>query len=331
MKNEIYIKPYIDPFAVKSGTDLGAGQHGQVLLEGMAQRETVGYLEEAGGQKRWLTGLNEQAPEVLRLPDEQRLAKIKSIREHIIHLEKRYNNPKKLSVDDENFYEKVTVIRNDNDKFWNKIIIQVDNGARILDLNKTEDYIIHQVIENGYSTLVAPSLEHAQTANRSYLFYLDKTIETASTKTSGRKLRDQAGAELQKAFNKNPIRLNYMTKLVAPDPTRYTKSTPPDVLYEDISRYLDGELGEKNKSVCAEKFLKISEMTMEELKIRVVMADAKIFRYIDGKSDGVIYFMETGAAMGKTMEEVFQYLKNAANQDVWNNLSDRIEKHWLGN
>ena len=222
-------------------------------------------------------------------------------------------------------------IRNDNDKFWNSIFIQVDNNPVKLDINNTEDYIIHQAIENGCSALVAPSLEHAQNSSRNYLFYLDKTAETASTKTSTRKLRDQAGAELQKAFNKNPVRLNYITKLIAPDPTRYVKNTLPDVYYEDCSRYLDGELGNKNKVECAEKFLKVCEMTMEELKVRSTMADAKIYRYIDGKPDGMIYHMETGSAMGKNMEEVYLYLKNPANQDVWNNLSERVEKLWLGN
>ena len=58
-------------------------------MEGMAQRETIGYVEEAGGMNRWLTGLNEQAPEVLGLPDEQRKAKQLDIRRHIAHLEKR--------------------------------------------------------------------------------------------------------------------------------------------------------------------------------------------------------------------------------------------------
>ena len=59
----VSIRPYIDP----EQTNQGLEKYEMVIFDGVAHEEQVACIE-LNGIKRFLTGLNEFAPEVNRLP-----------------------------------------------------------------------------------------------------------------------------------------------------------------------------------------------------------------------------------------------------------------------
>jgi len=65
-------------------------------------------------------------------------------------------------------------------------------------------------------------------------FYLDQLQETVNTRTEFTKIRNKAISELEKLFTKNTNKLMYVAKVVDGDSTQYTKSTPNDILYENM-------------------------------------------------------------------------------------------------
>ena len=82
-KSTIAIRPYFDPTI----DNMGLQKYGLSLFEGAFHEESIACLE-INGIKRYLTGLNEFAPEVKTLPLEEQEAKIKQIRLVVAQLEK---------------------------------------------------------------------------------------------------------------------------------------------------------------------------------------------------------------------------------------------------
>ena len=78
----IAIRPYFNP----SKENMGLEQYGLSLHDGVFHEESLACLE-MNGVKRYVTGLNEFAPEVKLLPKDKKKAKIKEIREVVAQLE----------------------------------------------------------------------------------------------------------------------------------------------------------------------------------------------------------------------------------------------------
>ena len=109
-------------------------------------------------------------------------------------------------------------------------------------------------------------------------FYLDKEEETVMVRTEYKKLRNKALAELQKLFDKNSTKLFYIAKVVDINSTQYRKSTPNDVIYENMDRYINGEGGETNKERAAKSFMDAANLDMEALKIKSIVRDSVFFK-----------------------------------------------------
>ena len=76
--NKISVRPYTE----KKTSNMGLEKYDMVVFEGVVHEEPLACLEEHG-VRRYLTGLNEFAPEVKMLPDDEREAKVKQIRETV--------------------------------------------------------------------------------------------------------------------------------------------------------------------------------------------------------------------------------------------------------
>ena len=283
---------------------------------------------ERTGVKRYITGLNEFAPEVRLLPDVDREARVKQIRAIVAQLEKELAS-NIIDPNDEQFWNKVKFLKPENDIFWSKIKIRCGNDPRFLEPEKDPyDLIILYAIEAGGFTIVARSLEEARNMPTPPKFYLDKLEETASTVTEVKKLRNKAGAELDKLFTKNQNKLFYVAKILDANSTQYRKDTPHDIIYENMDKFISGELVDKDKKRTAERFLEAVNLDMESLKIRAMVKDANFYKIIAIKSDGYIYHLESGSLLGKNPSEVVEYLKNPLNEQTLADITRKVEKYW---
>jgi hypothetical protein len=324
-KGPIAIRPFFD----NRSSNMGLEKYGLTLFEGVSHEEQLACLEN-NGVKRYLTGLNEFAPEVKKIVDpDEREARIKEIRTVVAELEKELA-ANVLDIEDKDFWTKVKLLRPDNDEFWNKISLRCGNDPVFLEPEKDAyDLIKFYAINAGGFSIVAKSYEDAKTkSNRHARFYLDKYEDTASTKTELKKIRNKALAELQKLFDKNTNKLFYVAKVVDIASAQYKKSTPNDIIYDIMDNYINGESTERNPTRAAQTFLEAANADMETLKIKAMIKDATYYKFIVAKADGVIYVKDSGVMLGRNQAEILEYLKNPLNEEILVQLSKKVEKYW---
>ena len=321
-ESKITIRPYFDA----RSENMGLENYGLSLFDGIKHQEQLACLE-INGINRYLTGLNEFAPEVKKLSKEAREAKVKQIRATIADLEAELAS-NILDPEDKDFWNKVKLLKPDNNEFWNKIDISVGNEPLFLNMSDPYDRIKLHAIEAGGFSLIAKSYEDAKAKPRPPKFYLDKDAETVSSRTEYKKLRNKALSELQKLFDKNSTKLFYVAKVVDASSTQYKKSTPLDILYENMDTYIHGDGAESNMERAVNTFLDVVNSDMESLKIRSIVKDSSFFKYIITKSDGHIYHNKKNVMLGRNVSDTVEFLKNPLNEDVLDDLTKECENYW---
>jgi hypothetical protein len=316
----------VRPFVNADESNMGLETYGLALYDGVRHHEQLACLEN-NGVVRYLTGLNEFAPEIRLLPDEEREARVKQIRIIIADLEKELA-ANIIDPDDKDFWNKVKLLKPDNAEFWNKIDIKCGNEPLFLDMNNPFDKIKLYAIEAGGFSIIAKSYEDARSRPVAPKFYLDKEEETSMIRTEYKKMRNKALAELQKLYDKNSTKLFYIAKLVDANSAQYRKSTPLDTIYENMDRHINGEGAESNKERAARSFLDSANLDMESLKIKSIVRDSGFFKYIINKADGYIYHAKTGTMLGRNVSDVVEHLRNPLHEDILKDLNDAVEKIW---
>ena len=319
----IAVRPFFSP----NKENMGLEQYGLSLHDGVYHEENLACLE-MNGVKRYVTGLNEFAPEVKMLAKDKKKAKIKEIREVVAQLEAELA-ANVVDITDKDFWNKLTVMKPDNSKFWDKISLRCGNDPVFLDPEKDPyDLIKLFAINAGGFSIVAKSLREAKEANNPPKFYLDTVQESLSTRTELSKLKNRSLVELQKLYDSNPTKLMYVSKICDVDSVQYIKSTPNDILYENMDNYINGVGAESSKKKAASQFLEVSQLDMEELKIRALIKDALYYRFITTKAEGWIEPIDSGIRLGKRPAECLEFLKNPKNEEVLMSILDKVEPYW---
>jgi hypothetical protein len=321
-KTKLAVRPFVD----SNNTNMGLEEYGLALYDGVRHQEQLACLE-INGVVRYITGLNEFAPEIKLLPKEEREARVRQIRETVADLEKELA-ANLIDPEDKDFWNQVKLLKPDNKEFWNKIDIKCGNEPLFLDMNNPFDRIKLMAIEAGGFSIVAKSYEDARSRPTPPKFYLDREEETSVIRTEYKKMRNKALAELQKLYDKNSTKLFYIAKLVDGNSSQYRKSTPLDVIYENMDRHINGEGSESNKERSAKSFIDAANLDMETLKIKSIVRDSSFFKYIISKPDGYIYHAKSGSLLGRNVSDVVEHLKNPLHEDILNELSSSVEKIW---
>ena len=321
--SSIAIRPYFN----QDIENMGLESYGLSLHDGVWHQESLACLE-MNGVKRYLTGLNEFAPDVKMLPPDKKKAKIAEIRKVVSELEAdlaaNVVDPK-----DKDFCNKLTVMKPDNSKFWDKIELRCGNDPVFLepDVDPYDKIKIYAIKAGGFS-IVAKSLAVAKKLQTQPKFYLDTVQETLSTRTEFTKLKNKSISQLQKLYDTNTTKLMYVAKVVDIDSVQYTKNTPNDIMYENMDVYIVGDGAESNKKRAAQNFLDVSALDMEELKLRALVKDSLYYRFLLTKAGGWIEPMDSGVRLGKRPNECLEFLKDPANEEVLLSLLDKIEPYW---
>lgn len=321
---KITIRPFID--ATKE--NMGLEKYNMAVFPGTHHEEQLAAIER-NGVIRYITGLDEFAPEVQRLADQDlKQAIIYNIRSIVAHLEKMLAT-NVLDVEDTGFWNKVKLLRPENHDFWGRISIRCGNEPLFLDpANDPYDLIKYMAIEAGAFSLIAKSYDDALARPVAPRFFLDKEAYTVSTKTAAKRVRNKALAILDDIANKNVKKLLYIAKTLDTNSASYKNSTPQDILYEVLDSYISGNGIESSPSKAAENFIAVSKLDMETLKLRALIKDASFFKVIVLKSDGMLYHTRTSTMLGRNVSDVLVYLKNALNEEILSMILSEIEPYW---
>lgn len=321
---KISIKPYIDRFK----ENMGLEDYGYAVFPGIHHEEQLAAIER-NGIVRYITGLDEFAPEVQRLgSEEEKESVIHNIRTIVAYLEKMLAT-NVIKVDDEDFWNKVKLLRPDNHDFWNKISIRCGNEPVHLEPTKDPyDLIKFIAVEAGGFDLIGKSFEDAMAQPVSPKFFLDKEVHTVSTRTSYKKLRNKAIGQLDNIANKNFKKLLYITKVLDSESATYKLHTPSDILYDTLDEYIAGEGVESNRNKAAETFITTAKLDMETLKLKALVKDASFYRTISLKADGMLYHTQSTTMLGRNISDVVIYLKNPLNEDMLIKILEEVEGYW---
>jgi len=319
----ISVKTYVDT----SMSNMGLEKYNMALYDGVFHEEQLACIE-LNGIKRYVSGLNEFAPEVKLLPEEQREAKVAHIREVVAQLE-RDLAANVIDPKDPDFWNKVKLLKPDNDQFWSKVSIRVGNDPLYLMPQKDpHDLIKLMAIEAGGFSIVCKSYEEARAMAVPPKFYLDKYQDTVVSTNEYKKLKNKAISEMEKLFSKNLVKFMYVAKVLDTNSPQYRKSTPTDILYDKVDKYINGEGSETNKKRAAQQFIDTAVLDIETLKLRALIKDATFYKFIATKSDGFIYHVESSALMGRNPSDVLEFLKNPLNDQILHKMLNSVEKHW---
>ena len=318
------IRPYIED----TYQNMGLEDYGMVLFPGTSQEEQLAAIER-NGQVRYITGLDEFAPEIQNIKDsEKKDAVIRKIRQVVSELEKQFKS-NVIDPDDPEFWNKVEQLKPNNEAFFSEISLRCGNEPTFLRPKEDPfDLIKFMAIEAGGFPLVAKSYEDAQAMSKAPKWYLDKEEDTVSTRTEYKKLRNKAIGVLDDLYAKNPIKLLYVTKILETHSARYKKSTPIDVLYEALDEYISGNGNENKKGAAASSFIKTGTLDMETLKLRAIVKDASFYKFINLKPDGMLYHTKKNSMLGRNVSDVVEFLKNPMNEDVLADLLAEVEEYW---
>ena len=261
-KNQsIAIRTYFD----QAHENMGLESYSMSLFDGVVHEEELTCLE-VNGVKRYVTGLNEFSPD-------KRNAKVAEIRKAVSVLERDLAG-NIIDEEDPEFWNKVKLLRNDNFDFWGKISLRCGNDPIYLDPSTDPyDLIKLYAIEAGGFSIIAKNLKDARYKS-GCKFYLDKLEDTVSTRTEISKLRNRALSALTSLYDSENTKLFYVAKIVDANSTQYNKSTANDIIYENMDSFIHGQGHDRNERRSAEKFLAISRMSMEDLKLKAILTDA---------------------------------------------------------
>ena len=109
---KVSVKPFID----STNENMGLEDYGFAIFPGTSHEEQLAAIER-NGVVRYVTGLDEFAPEVQRLSDPaKKEAVIRNIRMVVAELEKQLAS-NVIKVDDEEFWDKVSLLKPNNHYF----------------------------------------------------------------------------------------------------------------------------------------------------------------------------------------------------------------------
>lgn len=319
---KVTIKPYTDP----NQENMGLEKYNYVVFPNTFQVETLAAVEQ-NGKTRYLTGLNEFAPEVKQIKNpEQKAAVIKDIRKTVALLEseRAFNQ---IDPEDKDFWNKVEMFKPNNSEVWGKVYIKLGNDDVVLDPKENLDHLILvKAIENGGFSLIASNFEEAKRTKAKW--YLDRQIDTISTKTSISKLRNKALAILQELSEEEPRKLFYIAKNLDGNSSQYTNKTLQDVIYDNMDKYVNALGYDNDKKRCANTFIDYSNMSIEDLKIKAIIKDASFYKFIILKPDGMLYEASQNVMLGRNVSDILEFLKNPTNEDMLDLLMTKVEDLW---
>jgi hypothetical protein len=250
-KKYVRIRPNVMP---EEQDIFGYSKYKEVMNPTAKHIYSIAMIQKNTGVTKYITGLDEESPDVKLLDEYQRKQRIKEIRELAAEIYYRMEY-KKLDINDPNFWDKCEVLKPTNEEFWKKISIELDNKGRFLNLSDLDDLILYCVIKGGGIREIAPNIEIAKTNYEKYSFYLD---EGDTMKSNVESKRDKAKAynalsdivELDDITSERKLR--YLNIILIPGfsiPTNMNKSLIKDYYFGMLSDYIDGKTAMHNVSL----------------------------------------------------------------------------------
>ena len=134
--------------------------------------------------------------------------------------------------------------------------------------------------------------------------------------------------EYQKLYDENQDKLFYVTKMIDAHSYEYVRSTPIDVLYENMDAYINGLGDEKSTTTAASTFIAVANDSMENLTLRTLIKDSTYYQFMTNDNRGWIIESETKVKLGKSNEEILEFFKNPLNEEILDRMLSQVKNYW---
>lgn len=285
---------------------------GEGLMDVFSRTESLGY-QTFFGTKRYLCGLD---AELIKYDDtltkEEKEAKIAEIKDTVERLEKFFGNGN---------------LDPTNEKHWSKIELKLDRKTTNLDLTNPRTELLLYCIRGGGFTTVAPTMEKAREIGAK--FYLVEPLEYAENRIANKEIINKAISTLQRLYeSKSYDDLFLLGKYILPVEKAYTRRSPKAMIYEDLDKYINGELIRQSKISCARQFLEATKKSKTDQALTSIIKDAEYYGFVYINDKGEFKNNETAGIYGTTIERVVAHLQNPAYEHELENVKSRVEKKW---
>jgi hypothetical protein len=241
-----------------------------------------------GPDGKLLTGVDENAYEIVSLPFEERAEKMKKVKKEREELERVLG---------------VSLVPESS--FWTKFFVVLEDEKDFDRLNARDRLVLHFLVANGY---VAPSLEAAENDDKfaNSMYYLYEKEEETSKLAARKKLINKATAKLEE-IEGTPTKL----KTVAGYIFGYDPKTDltPEEAYLKLSEYLT-ESPDKEKYERAQLFTSVCDKTAEELMTKIIL-DKAVSKHIVTVRGGI--YKRHDFIYGNDFDEALDFLSDPAN------------------
>lgn len=303
----ITVKPYLDPEEDKIGL-IGLG------LNAFPGTKKVFQVPVKNG--RFLTGFDEKAAYLSYLPEKEREKETKRIKARCKELEALYPHFKICDCSLEN-------------EFYNNMLIELEASNSYFDSNNIMDEVKLSIIKTAakYSSdsFVALNFEEAATSNKDYLYFISDAELDVETEVTLKKKRNKAVAlldEIEDDSTQMRLIIKYLFK-----PSKQFDTLKSTSLYKKLDDFIqgivEGEVTKEGKNN-HEIFTKVIKMDKSELIAKVVIKYAIYLNIIRQRPDKEYFYTKTGHEFGKTPEEIYNFLTEIRNMDVYNQIKDDV-------
>lgn len=304
----VTVKPYVDREEDKIGL-AGLG------LNAFPGTKKIFQIPIKSG--RFLTGFDEKAAYLSNLEPKEREKEIKRIKSECKEFAELYPH---LPICD-------CAATND---YYRNMVIELGASNNYFDTNTLEDRIKLTIIRTGArwagDSFVASNFEEAATSNKDYMYYISDPELDIETEVSLNKKRNKAIGALDKMEDDSSEMLllaKYLFK-----PSKALNPLTKNGLYKKLDDFIKGIVdGEPSKEakINHEIFIKATKIPKEEIITKVVIKYGIYQGVIRQRADKEYIYTKTGNELGKTPEEVYLFLSNLSNTDIFAKIKEDVD------
>jgi hypothetical protein len=216
-----------------------------------------------------------------------------------------------------------------SNEFYSKMMIDLKSGSNYFNTENIIDQVKISIIRTGakYSndSYVAATFQEADTSNKDYFYFISDPELDIVTQVDNKKRRNKA-VQLLTSIEDSISDLRLYSKFLL-RPSKAINTLKSDALYAKLDDFIEGVVDgvtSKDYKDNFETFSKAFKLDKQEVFTKVVIKYAMFFNIIRQRSDKEYTYVKTGNELGKTPKELYTFLTNLKNQEIYEQIKHDV-------
>jgi hypothetical protein len=308
----------IKPFIRKESDSIGLSEIGLNAFPG-----TVSSFPVPIKNKKFLTGLDENAFYLAKLSEKEREKEITRIRKTCEEYSQKYKefnlcNCSAEGPEKNEFYDKLSI-----DLFASNTYFDTSNPIDMIKLSILKHYAMYDP-----RSIIAINLKEATNSNKDYKYYIaNEELDIEETVSKKREI-NKAISTWDTIASKDKTKMLLIIKYLLPANKSYNVESD-NRLYKRGDDFINGiadGVKAKDGDDNYNKFMTVVKIPNEELVSKIVIKYAIYLNVIRQNRDKEYVYLKTGQTLGRNGEEVYGFLSNPKNIEIYGDIKSDVEK-----